>query len=140
MGKPRRRKPVTQSMRKKIFKRQNGLCNCGCGEALVKGWIANHDPPLELRVWDEEVKDTVPPASDLSHIFGLTKECDRTQTYGPRAKATYLNSDRHAIDKNKRLRGEVKGPKLKREWASRGFGKRPANYTPRPPRQIERGE
>jgi hypothetical protein len=123
-------------MREKIRKRQHGLCACGCGEPLVKGWIANHTPPLELRPWDEEAADTIPPASDLAHIEGLTRECDRKQTYGPRAKATYLNFDRHAIDKNRRLRGETKGPKFKRAWPPRSMNKTGKARV----RHIDRGE
>lgn len=136
MAKPKRRKAVTRSMRDKISKRQDGLCACGCGEPLVKGWVADHQPPLDLRPWNEETADTIPPASDLAHIFGLAKECNRKKTYGARAKATYLNSDRHAIDKNRRLRGETKGPKFKRTWPKQTMRKA---FKPRV-RHIDRGE
>lgn len=89
----------------------------------MSGFVMDHDPPLELREWDPIANDTIPPANDPDHLFGLTPTCNRRKTYGPRGSHTALDSDRHAIDKNRRLRGELK-PKYKRPWGYRPMAKR----------------
>lgn len=122
--KPKRRKSLSKAMRDFVKTRQKGLCACGCGAQLQDGFHLDHDPPLELRVWDDAIGDTVPPANSLQHLFGLTPDCHRRKTNHPLGDHTVLNSDRHAIDKGKRIRGEVGQNKPKRQWGSRSIPKR----------------
>lgn len=135
----RHKKAIPKKLRAVVALRQSGVCICGCGARLLPGFHMQHDPPWELRPWDEATQDTIPPSNDPDHLFGMTPQCHLKQTYHPLGKHTALNSDRHAIDKNRRLRGEVGQNKPKRDWGGRGFQKR-AEFTPRPPRQIDKGE
>ena len=78
----------------------------------------DHCPAIQLRSWDPEKQDTVPPANALDHIIARNKTGHRTKTSG--GKATSLGSDIHAIAKIKRLTGETKkGKKAKTKWPSR---------------------
>jgi hypothetical protein len=74
----------------------------------------DHNPALELRGWDEERRDTIPPANDAEHIDLLMvrevkrcKDCGRSirshheKTFG--TKATTAGSDIHRIAKMRRL-------------------------------------
>jgi len=102
----------------------------------MRGFVMDHDPPLELRAWNEETQDTIPPANDPDHLFGLTPSCNKRKTYGPRGPHTAIDSDRHAIDKNKRLRGETGRTAPKRRWGSRKMGKR-GTFAPTPVKRLE---
>lgn len=126
-GPVKRRKEIPKKLRAVLALRHNGLCSCGCGARLMPGFHIQHDPPLELRLWDEATQDTIPRANDPNYMFPMTSTCHVRVTNHPIGPHTVLNSDRHAIDKNRRLRGEVKG-KPKRDW-----GKRPMrdNFHPR---------
>jgi hypothetical protein len=74
----------------------------------------DHNPALELRGWDEERRDTIPPANDAEHIdlmmirdIKRCNECGRSigshheKTFG--TKATTAGSDIHRIAKMRRL-------------------------------------
>jgi hypothetical protein len=74
----------------------------------------DHNPALQLRGWDEERRDTIPPANDAEHIDLLMvrevkrcKDCGRSirshheKTFG--TKATTAGSDIHRIAKLRRL-------------------------------------
>jgi hypothetical protein len=74
----------------------------------------DHNPALQLRGWDEERSDTIPPANDAEHIDLLMvrevkrcKDCGRSirshheKTFG--TKATTAGSDIHRIAKMRRL-------------------------------------
>lgn len=97
-----------------LFLNQNG--KCACGLKLEKGnYIIEHSTPLALGGLDV-----------LANKYLNCKECAHKKTYG-HSKATCLNSDRHNIDKTKRLRGETcNGPTKK--IPSRGFQKPPEGY------------
>lgn len=122
--KPKRRKSLSKAVRDFLKRRQKGFCSCGCGTELHDGFHVDHDPPLELRVWDDIVKDTIPPANSLDHLFGMTPECHRRKTNRPMGNHTVLNSDNHAIWKGKRIRGEVGQNKPKWNWPKRQIPKR----------------
>lgn len=93
---------------------QNGRCQCGT--KLEKGnTIIEHSTPLALGGKDV-----------LSNKYLNCKECADRKTYG-RSKATSYGSDRHAIDKTKRLRGETKN-KPGRRIPSKPFQKRTKPY------------
>lgn len=123
MAGPVRRKPIPKKLRAIIALRQNGLCACGCGERLMPGFHIDHEPPLDLRLWDEATQDTIPPANDPDHLFGKTPNCHRRKTNHPLGPHTTLNSDSHAIAKGRRLRGEVQG-RPQKKWPSRGFSRK----------------
>lgn len=40
----------------------------------------DHDPPIQLRVWNEETQDTEPPANDPEYIFPRAREAHREKT------------------------------------------------------------
>jgi hypothetical protein len=40
----------------------------------------DHQPPLQMRVWDEDAEDTIPAANDPRHIVPLWKPVHRTKT------------------------------------------------------------
>lgn len=125
---PKRRKSIPKKLRAEVALRQGGICSCGCGEKLQHNFHLQHDPPLDLRLWDDVAHDTIPPANSKDHLFGMTVPCHLRQTNHPLGPHTTLNSDRHAIDKNRRLRGEVKGRPTK-TWpkrSMRGPERRPA--------------
>lgn len=61
----------------------------------------DHDPPLQLRVWDGT--DTVPPANDPNHIRILLISDHRKKTSGGPAKATGRGSDQTEIARTRRL-------------------------------------
>lgn len=139
--KPNRRKPIPKRLRAVIALRQNGICNCGCGEKLMPGFVLDHDPPLKLREWDPVANDTIPACLDPDHLFGLTPACHIRKTNHPLGKATSFGSDRHAIDKVRRITGEVGQNKIKRNWSSRKMESRPMTQEYKAKvRQIDRGE
>jgi len=57
----------------KVVLRQNSLC-ATCGERLGKleDTQFDHVPALQLRCWDPEAKNTIPPANDVDTIFAKT--------------------------------------------------------------------
>jgi hypothetical protein len=127
--KPKRRAPRI-STKRAVRKRQNDLCGCRehCGRELPpdgKGLVHyQHEPPLALRDILPDGSDWVPSQHDPDYLYAELAECHAKETYHPRSKATSLGSDRHAIDKTKRLRGELK-PKPKKPWPSRKMESRP---------------
>lgn len=136
----RHKKTIPKKLRAVVALRQHGVCICGCGGKLLPGFHMQHDPPWEIRPWDEAEQDTIPPSNDPDHLFGMTPKCHDKQTYHPRGPHTAIDSDRHAIDKNKRLRGEVGQNKPKFVWPSRSMPKRSKEkFEPRV-RRIDRGE
>lgn len=95
----------------------------------------DHDPPLQLRIWCPEKRDTIPPANDPNHIVPRARAGHKAKT---------AKTDVPAIAKTKRLArdqevfrarllakdgGDEPPPpsKRKRQWPSRSFqqGKRP---------------
>ena len=126
--KPKRRKAIPKKVRALVALRQGGLCSCGCGEKLMPGFHIDHQPALELRMWDDKAQDTIPPANDPDYLFGMTQPCHDRKTNHPRGPHTAIDSDRHAIDKGKAIRGEFK-QKRRMPWGKRpmrGYERRPA--------------
>lgn len=117
-----RRKSIPTRVKREVDRRQNGLCNCGCGQAIVSIKVTyDHWPSLELRPWNDEETDTVPPANDPAYIQALCEQSNKLKTFG--SKATTAGSDIHRIAKIKRI---LKGPKpTKHPVKSRGFQPRP---------------
>lgn len=46
----------------------------------IKSLDWDHCPPLQLRVWDPESGDTIPPANSPEHIFPMVKADHREKT------------------------------------------------------------
>lgn len=127
----KRRKSIPLSVKRAIDARQGGLCNCGCGTPIGKGFIYDHWPSLELRPWNEDKTDTVPPANDPNYIQALCSESNKRKTFG--SKATTAGSDIQRIAKIKRI---LKGPKEpKKKLQSRPFPKRPDTMSYRWPKR-----
>lgn len=124
-----RRKAIPKATRARVALRQHGLCICGCGEKLMPGFHIDHSPALELREWDPVANDTIPPANDEAHMFGMVPAHHQAKTSHPRGPHTSLGSDQHAIAKVRRL-ANPKPAKRKRAWPkardipSRPFQKR----------------
>lgn len=62
----------------------------------------DHDPPLQMRVWVPEKKDTDPPANDPKHIVPLASAAHREKTSGSATKAR-AQGDVTEIAKTRRL-------------------------------------
>lgn len=84
----------------------------------MPGFNMDHEPALELRLWDETAQDTIPPSNDPDYLFGMTPDCHRKKTNHPLGPHTTLNSDTHAIAKGRHIRGETK-IKPKYNWPKR---------------------
>ena len=123
------RRAIPVAVKRAVRERQSGLCGCNenCGEKLPpdgKGLVEyQHTPPLALREINADGTDWIPPQHSADHILAEVKACHRRETYHPRSKATSVGSDRHAIDKVKRIRGETK-TRPKRKWGKRKMAKR----------------
>ncbi|WP_293862290.1 hypothetical protein [uncultured Alsobacter sp.] len=65
----------------------------------------DHQPPLALREWDPEKKDTIPPANDPVHIQMLRIAEHREKTFGRggEKRITTAGSDANKIAKVRRL-------------------------------------
>jgi len=100
----RRRKHIPMAVKRVVVARQDGLCSCGCGEPLA-GARGNfdHNPPLELREWDEGANDTIPPANDPNYIDALIEAHHHKKTDHPRGPHTVIGSDRHKITQSARI-------------------------------------
>lgn len=127
-----KRKAIPKRVKVLVRLLQNGLCGCRkkCGAKSPPDGLGlvdlQHEPPLALREVNEAGTDYIPAQHDPNFLYAELKACHREESYHPRSKATSIGSDRHAIDKTRRLRGELK-PKRKKAWPrgrklqSRGF-------------------
>lgn len=86
----------------------------------MPGFHMDHVPALELRMWDDVAKDTIPPANDQDYLFGKIPDCHWKKTHHPLGPHTTLNSDTHAIAKGRAIRGELKD-KPSRPWPKRSM-------------------
>jgi hypothetical protein len=113
--------------------------DCGAPIGSTANGRLDHDPPIQLRVWDEEAQDTSPPANDTSCLIWRHIDCHAIKTSGRRTKAA-AEGDQTEIAKTKQLakkteefrrrvlaKGEepapAAAPKGKRKIRSRGFDK-----------------
>lgn len=104
MSRPKR-KAIPERVKRIVLERQHHECSCKCGTTVGRGLPVEfqHAPPLAIREVNAAGTDYMPAQHDPDYIFAMVPECHRKETYHPRSKATSLNSDRHAIDKTKRL-------------------------------------
>lgn len=107
-----KRASLTPKQRRAMWEDQDGCCAvCGAPTAL-ENMIAEHWHPVAL-------------GNDQKPDCLLCEFCAHRKTNG--TKATSYGSDKHAIAKDKRLRGETKqGPK--KAIPSRPFPERPAGH------------
>jgi hypothetical protein len=97
------RKAIPLLVKLTVVLRQGSRC-ATCGEQLGK--IADvefdHIPALQMRCWDPEAKDTVPPANDPDHIFAKHCDCHAAKTFGAKG-ASKRGSDITEIARMKRI-------------------------------------
>jgi hypothetical protein len=100
-----------------------------CEAALAKIGLTiaevefHHDPPLALRLWDDDAGDTVPPANDPKHIRVLLVAEHRVITTGRRGESDLSitgNGDVSRIAKVKRLTSDQE--EFRRRLLSRECG------------------
>jgi hypothetical protein len=136
---PLRRKPIPDRVKLLATLREMGL--------KIDEVNFDHNPALELRGWDEERRDTIPPANDAEHIDLLmireARRCDgcgreikshREKTFGRGGEKTITTkgSDIYLIAKERKRRKKEAAPtseavpksKPKTKWPSRPFPKR----------------
>ncbi|WEX10334.1 hypothetical protein [Chelativorans sp. AA-79] len=115
-GPPEKWRPRALTVREKleIVVRQGGKEPSGARLNPLDGVQFDHQPPIQLRQWDEAKQDTIPPSCDLNHIVALNKPAHATKT----AKV-----DQPAIAKLKRLEGRTGQTRRKKKIPSRPFPK-----------------
>lgn len=124
--------------------RQSRCPDCGKPLGRLEDVQRDHSPPLQMRAYDAEAGDTIPPANDPAHIVLRHKDCHGVKTAGRPTKAR-AEGDVTEIARTKRLADEqaefrrrvlAKEPGQKRERKSkikspplrgRGFPKRDAS-------------
>jgi hypothetical protein len=142
------RKAIPDKLKLKVVIRQGGGC-AACPEKLGKleDTQFDHIPAVQLRCWDPEAKDTIPPSNDEEHIFAKHVDCHAAKTFG--SKASKRGADVTEIARTKRIAKETEEfrrrmlsrliddpaseqerPK-KRKWPSRPFPKRDKGKTSR---------
>jgi hypothetical protein len=135
------RKAIPVLVKLKVVVRQDSRCTT-CGERLgqVEDTEFDHIPALQLRIWCDETKDTIPPANDESSIFAKHSDCHAVKTFG--TKTTKRGADVTEIARTKRIaketeefrrrmlaKGDPDAPseevrKPKKKWPSRPFPKK----------------
>jgi hypothetical protein len=137
------RKAIPDLVKLKVVLRQNSQC-ATCGERLGKleDTQFDHVPALQLRCWDPEAKNTIPPANDVDSIFAKHTDCHAAKTFG--SKASKRGADVTEIARTKRIAKEteafrqrilakgdadasVQEQKPKTRWPKRPFGRRGRN-------------
>ena len=100
------RKAIPLLVKLKVVLRQNGKCtHCNAQLGELDGLEFDHVPALQLRIWCEETKDTIPPVNSVEHIEAKHSDCHDVKTYG--SKATGRGSDITEIARTKRLNRET---------------------------------
>ena len=74
------RKAIPDLVKLKVVLRQDSLC-ATCGERLGKldDTQFDHVPAVQLRCWDPEAKDTIPPSNDVESHLRKTHRLPRCQ-------------------------------------------------------------
>jgi hypothetical protein len=138
------RKAIPDRVKLQVVIRQDGKC-ATCGERLAAVEVTqfDHIPAVQLRIWDPEVKDTIPPSNDEGHIFAKHTDCHAAKTFG--SKASKRGADVTEIARTKRIAKEteafrrrmlaksepdveIEQPKrTKKKWPKRSFPSRKEN-------------
>ncbi len=87
------RKEIPCSVKVDVVIRQDGRC-ATCGERLgtLRDTQFDHEPALQLRTFDPDAYDTIPPANDPEALKGKHKNCHLVKTTGRAARATRTRS------------------------------------------------
>ena len=91
-------------VKRRVKRRQKGICACGCGEPLGQDGERihyDHTPALGLRAYSRPTRTYTPDANDPAYIDALREPCHRTKTNG--SGATCADGDLHKIWKSRRL-------------------------------------
>jgi hypothetical protein len=150
------RKAIPVTVKLQVVIRQHSLC-AKCGERLGKldDTQFDHVPAVQLRCWDPEAKDTIPPANDVDSIFAKHTDCHAAKTFG--SKASKRGADVTEIARTKRIAKEteafrqrilakgdanasVQEQKPKKRWPKRPFGRRGRNGETRSRGEEDRRE
>ena len=137
------RKAIPDLVKLKVVLRQDSLC-ATCRERLGKleDTQFDHVPALQLRCWDPEAKNTIPPANDVDSIFAKHTDCHAAKTFG--SKASKRGADVTEIARTKRIakdteafrqrmlakgdpEAEPQPTRPKKQWPKRPFPKRGKN-------------
>ena len=96
------RKAIPDKVKLEVVIQQHSLC-ATCGERLGKlaDTQFDHVPAVQLRCWDPEAKDTIPPSNDKGHIFAKHVDCHAQKTFG--SKASKRGADVTEIARTKRI-------------------------------------
>lgn len=146
------RKAIPDRVKVEVVLRQGGLCTT-CGERLGKLQEVefDHVPALQLRCWDPEAKNTIPPANDVDHIFAKHIDCHAIKTHGSKASkrgadvteiARTRRISRDTEDFRKRILAksdpdiELPPDRKKKRWPKRPFPKRSSDES-NAPRNFE---
>ncbi|BBB99669.1 hypothetical protein [Bradyrhizobium elkanii] len=135
------RKAIPDKVKLQVVIRQDSKCS-SCGQRLGKlvDTEFDHIPAVQLRCWDPEAKDTVPPSNDVEHIFAKHVDCHAAKTFG--SKASKRGADVTEIARTKRIAKDTeefrrrmlakvdpdvempREKRPKRAWPKRSFPKR----------------
>lgn len=118
-----KRKAIPKWVKRLVVERQNGVCVCGCGQAVSAEVGTNthfdHEPALALRNVNRRRTDYIPPQFSPSHIDARCPGSHKIKTSG--SGATTAGTD---IGKIARERKRDRPPRMKRKWPKRKFQKR----------------
>jgi hypothetical protein len=118
---PRAHMPL--AVQRAVVARQNGVCGCGCGQAVSEKPKSNtefdHMPSIRLREINREGDDYIPPQNDPDYIVARCPASHAAKTRG--TGATTAGTDIGNIKKERR-RGRP--PKPKQKIPSRPFQRR----------------
>lgn len=131
------RKAIPTAVKLDVVIRQEGKCKA-CGEKLgtLKDTQFDHDPPIQLRTWDEEAQDTVPPSNDPEFIFAKHDDCHQAKTTGRRgtSKLNAIDGDQQRIAKLRRQE-EKRQEEFRRSLLSRDGEEPPPPVKTKPKRK-----
>jgi hypothetical protein len=131
------RKVIPAWVKRAVRHKQQSRC-ATCGEPLP---LSNeqvefdHDPPIQLRTWDEENSDTLPVCNDPTFIWARHDVCHDRKTFGDgngRGDISTIAKTKRAAKRQEEFRSRMcakntdpenvpEPPRRKRKWPSRPF-------------------
>jgi hypothetical protein len=123
------RKHIPIAVKRAVARRQNGVCQCGCGTVIFSDSLGSrtaspniqwdHDPALRLRDVNRRKTDYVPRQNDPNYLVARCRPSHRAKTSG--TGATTAGTDTGKIKKERKR--AKKGRKTR--WPSRKIPSRP---------------
>ncbi|WP_298962495.1 hypothetical protein [uncultured Methylobacterium sp.] len=144
------RKSIPCDVKVDVVVRQDGRC-ASCGERLgtLRETQFDHEPALQLRAFDPDANDTIPPANDPEALKGKHKLCHLVKTTGRKGESdkNAIHGDVAEIHRLRRLtqqreefqrrvlakgtdEGARDGPEKKSRWPKRPFNSRGRRESP----------